>query len=115
MISNAKLDMNEKTVLKLRGLEDAGRVQKVIDSEVLRRIDPYTPKDTGELIATGVRFTKLGSGEVIQMTKYARRLYYNRSYNFQGAPKRGAFWFERMKADHKEKILAEAQRQADKV
>ena len=66
-------------------LEEA---QKFVDSEVLRRCNPYVPKDTGELIRSGIRETRIGSGRVI----------YRRPGSFPDAPKRGNYWFERMKA-----------------
>lgn len=72
------------------------QAQKFVDSEVLRRCDPYIPMDTGELKRSGIRETKIGSGRVIWRTPYARRHYY-RPAKFQGAPKRGNYWFERMK------------------
>lgn len=72
------------------------RAQEFVDSEVLRRCVPYVPKDTGELIRSGTRETKLGSGRVVYRTPYARRWYYHPA-NFQGAPKRGNYWFEKMK------------------
>ena len=106
MIASFKLEMEpESKIIKNNGLQANGPIQKIIDSEVIRRIEPYTPKREGILIASGPMHTKIGSGEVIQETPYARRLYYNRHYNFWGAPRRGAFWFERMKADHKDDIL----------
>lgn len=73
------------------------KAQEFVDSEVLRRCAPYVPRDTGELIRSGTRETRLGSGRVIYRTPYARRWYY-RPANFHGAPKRGNYWFERMKA-----------------
>lgn len=94
----------KKSIAK-RGLEVGGMVQKYIDSEVLRLSDPYVPMDTGQLKQSGTRHTRIGSGEVVYKTPYARRMYYNPGYKFQGAPMRGAYWFDRMKADHKEQIL----------
>lgn len=94
----------QKSISK-RGLETGGFVQKFIDSEVLRRTAPYVAKDVGDLMNSGTRNTKVGSGEVIYRTPYARRMYYNPQYNFTEAPMRGARWFERMKADHKGSIL----------
>ena len=41
-------------------LAQGGSVQKFIDSECLRRCDRYTPKDTGELIRSGIRGTVIG-------------------------------------------------------
>ena len=91
--------------LSKRGLEERGKVQQYIDSEVLRLTDPYIPMDTGELKRSGTRNTQIGSGEVHYKTPYAKRMYYNPQYKFQGAPMRGAYWFERMKANHKTQIL----------
>lgn len=69
--------------------------QRFVDSEVLRKCTRYVPKDTGELIRSGIRETRIGSGEVIYKTPYARRWYYEPA-RFQGAPMRGNHWFERM-------------------
>lgn len=88
-----------------RGLEERGKVQKFIDSEVLRLSDPYIPFDTGELKSSGARHTKVGSGKVVWRTPYARKMYYNPRYKFKGAPARGAYWFERCKANHRRDIL----------
>lgn len=100
----------QRSVAK-RGLETGGRVQQFIDSEVLRLTDPYVPMDLaagasgGTLKRSGTQHTKIGSGKAIYRTPYARRLYYNPQYNFQGAPMRGGQWFSRMKGDHKDNIL----------
>ena len=97
-------------------------VQVWIDNEVLNRCDKYVPMNTSMLKKSGILFTVLGSGEVIYSTPYARRWYYNqpltdslgRHYGpatFQGAPTRGAYWFERMKNEGgKEAILRGAQK-----
>lgn len=129
---NAKFELNElNKIIAKRGLEEKGRVQKYIDSAVLRYCDPYTPKDTGQLIKSGIIGTKIGSGKVVYNAPYARFLYYgrvmispttgspwakngerktttSREMSYFGAPKRGSFWLERMKADHKQDILREA-------
>lgn len=98
--------MDESEIIKKRGIDKGGRVQQFIDSEVLRRCQPYVPMDSGELIRSGIRETQIGSGEVIYDTPYARRWYY-RGAQFNEAPKRGTYWFERMKNDGgKEAILA---------
>lgn len=65
---------------------------------------PKIPKDSNALIESGNINTKVGSGELTYRTPYARRWYY-RPAHFQGAPERGNYWFERMKAQHKDKIL----------
>lgn len=97
MIVNGRLELDSvEGILGRRGLNESGRCQQFIDSEVLRRCDPYAPRDNGELIRSGIRSTVIGSGEVSYNTPYARRWYYEPA-RFQGAPMRGNYWFERMK------------------
>lgn len=128
-------------LLKERGLEDMGRVQKYIDSEVIRLMDPYTPMRSGTLKQAFFN-TRIGSGLIVQSTPYARYQYYGKKYgpnipiirngivegwfsppvkqptgenlHYQGEPQRGAFWFERMKTDHATDILKGAQAEANK-
>lgn len=90
----------QKSISK-RGLEVGGKVQQYVDSEVLRLTDPYVPMDTGQLKQSGTRHTKIGSGNVIYKTPYARKQYFHN----KGNGLRGAYWFERMKADHRDNIL----------
>ncbi len=71
------------------------------------------PKDTNTLINSGILNTQIGKGELRYRTPYARKLYYHQEYNFQGAPERGAYAFERMKQQYKEQILKGAQRIAN--
>lgn len=82
-------------LLAKRNLEMGGRVQQFIDSEVLRLCEPKVPRDNGELIKSGTINTVIGSGEVVYDTPYARRWYYEPA-EFQGAPTRGNYWFDRM-------------------
>lgn len=106
-----------KSAVKLasaRGLNTGERVQKFIDNEVLRQSEPYVPMLNKDLIRSGPINTKIGSGEVIYRTPYARRQYYeNAGMGKEGMSKggrRGKQWFERMKANHREQILAGAAR-----
>jgi len=71
--------------------------QKIIDSEMLRLGDPMVPRKEGELIKSGIRNTKIGSGLVRYVTPYAKRMYYGVNFNFRNMPTRGAKWFERVK------------------
>lgn len=82
-----------ETLLSERKMKEA---QRFVDGEVLRLCDPFVPQDTGMLIGSGIRSTEIGSGKVIWYTPYARRWYYIPA-NFNGAPMRGNYWFERMK------------------
>lgn len=94
------------------------QAQRFVDSEVLRVSDPLTPKRNGILIGSGIRGTRIGSGVVRYAAPHARYQYYgkvmigrapkvltNRPLTYQGAPERGAKWFERMKIAHRESIL----------
>lgn len=105
-------------ILKNRGLEEQGRVQKFIDSTVLELCEPYVPKDVGGLILSGKANTQIGTGKVRYRTPYARRWYY-RPANFQqgsgsgmNSVGRGNYWFERMKREHLEQILEGAKKEA---
>lgn len=106
-LKSVKCDKDD--VLKNLGLEEKGRVQQFIDSECLRLSAEKVPKDTGALIESGNIHTKIGSGQLEYRTPYARRWYYMPA-SFSEAPERGNYWFERMKQQHKEKILAGAKR-----
>lgn len=89
-----------------RGLEVGGRVQKFIDSEVIRLSEPYTPMDTGYLKNSAPRLgTQIGSGKVVYQAPYAKRQY----YEHRGRGMRGGKWFERMKLDRRDEILRGAQ------
>ena len=85
--------------------------QKFVDSEVLRHSDPLTPRMNGDLIKAGARTTRIGEGLVQYADPKARYLYYgkvmvgrapktvtDKPLVYDGAPTRGAFWFERMKS-----------------
>ena len=88
--------------------EEFNKAQAVIDSQMLLVMSPYTPFDKGVLEKSAILGTYIGSGEIVYLAPYSRRLYYNPQYNFQGAPMRGAYWFERAKNIHWQMILRKA-------
>ena len=51
-------------LLKERGLEDMGRVQKYIDNAVINYMKDYTPFQTGTLQNSPHWYTKIGSGMI---------------------------------------------------
>lgn len=53
-----------------------GRVQKAIDTGVIRYCSPYVPYKTGTLMRSANTATDIGSGMVIYNTPYARYQYY---------------------------------------
>jgi hypothetical protein len=87
------------------------KAQKFVDSEVLRRSEPYTPLLTSMLIKSGILGTDIGSGTVQWIAPYARYQYYlNRKTKSTTGALRGSFWFERMKKAHGRKIIAGARK-----
>ena len=106
-LKSIKCDINN--ILHKRHLEDGGEVQRFIDTECLRLSAQKIPKDTNALIESGNIHTKVGSGQLEYRTPYARRWYYMPA-NFQLAPERGNYWFERMKQQYKERILEGAKK-----
>ena len=94
------------------------QAQSFVDSEVLRLCDPLTPMRSKALILSGTLATDAGSGMVQYNAPYARYQYYGKlmvgpapkklteiDLTYEGAPQRGAFWFERMKANDAKAIL----------
>ncbi len=86
------------------------KAQMFVDSEVLRFCAARVPFDTGMLEMSGTLGTVVGSGEVAYLVPHAAAQYYDtatfRSYDLM----RGSQWFERGKADERERILRGAQR-----
>ena len=135
---NGHLEMKATDILmKDRGLLPFGNVQRFIDSECIRLMAPYTPYRAGILEKSATLGTKIGSGEINQVTPYARYQYYGKLmvssitgspwarrgekkiltdrdlvHDKSKHPMAGPFWFERMKADHKEDILEGARKVA---
>lgn len=126
------------------GVNPGGHVQKTIDAAVIRECFPYVPFDEGMLAGSANTATKIGSGEVVYDTPYARYQYYGEvygpnfpvtengeivgyyspkekyptgralQYNTDKNPQAGSHWFDRAMADHKDEILKEAQDAADR-
>lgn len=126
-------------ILKNRGLQDMGPVQKFIDQESIRQMSPYTPYLNGVLEKSVILGTVIGSGSLEYVSPYARYQYYGKLmvssitgsawaskgekkvltdkdlvHSKHAHPLAGAFWFERMKADKKEVILKGAQQIANR-
>ena len=103
-------------LLKDLELDELGEVQKFIANQVLILSTPYVPMDIaglyenpGALVSSG--HVEENSCDVVWKTPYARRLYYNPQYNYQGAPMRGGYWVGRaMQNGGLDKITQGAQR-----
>ena len=88
-------------LLRERGIEKGGKVQKFIDSEVIRCMDPFTPFRNGYLKKSATLGTVIGSGLIKYVAPYARSNYYENAgrgtEGTQSGGRRGRKWFERMK------------------
>lgn len=87
---------NAKELIAGLGIDRKGKIQKKVDTEILRLSSPYTPLDQGELIKSGV--ISSGGGEIRYTVPYAREVWYIPK-RFQGAPRRGNKWVLRMIAE----------------
>jgi hypothetical protein len=77
-------------------------LQKYIDHEILRTIDPYVPMLSGTLKRSATIHTVIGSGVIRWVTPYARRMYFTNpgpDMPRQTGPLRGKRWIERWKND----------------
>ena len=107
---NGKVELIWNAGCAPRMNEVLSRKQEIIDSEVLRLCAPMVPKRTGALERSGTLGTVIGSGEVQYITPYAAKLYRHPEYSFSTRYHQlaQAEWFEAMKKQHRDEILAAA-------
>lgn len=76
------------------------RAQVILDEQVLKDSNRFIPLDTGELMRSGLRASRIGEGSIVWDTPYARRLYFNPQYNFSrdSNPLAQGLWFEAAKS-----------------
>jgi hypothetical protein len=84
--------------------------QYFVDSEALRYCSALVPHRTGFLMTSGIHGSAVGSGELGYNAVYARRQYYDTADTRPYDANRGAHWFDRMKAAHKDEILEGAKK-----
>lgn len=136
--------ISPKEFIKRCGTGEGGRVQVAVDAAVIRESFPYVPFDEGVLAGSTNTATKIGSGEVVYDTPYARYLWYGEVYGpnipivengevvgYRSPPEKyptgrqiqyntdrnhlaGSHWCERAMADHKDDVLKEAQNAANR-
>lgn len=56
------------------------RAQEVLDLAVIKDTDPFVPMRQGTLASSALRSTRVGRGEVVYDTPYARHMYYGVHY-----------------------------------
>ena len=130
--------LSHDALLKKYGLQEGGPVQKLVDSEAMRYMSDYMPRrQAGELEHMMILSTVICSGQIDIPGPYAHYLHEgilyvspttgsawakkdeikvptDRLLTYAGAPMRGKKFFDRMKADHKDDILKDAQALVDR-
>lgn len=123
-------------IIAALGMDDGGRVQWALDQAVIKYTRPYVPASPDRTMEFSADASyEPGSGMIIYNTPYARYQYYGvvmtdelgrtwvgagetkpiitdrpLQYDTAQNPLAGAFWVERMKADHMEDIMQEIRR-----
>jgi hypothetical protein len=112
LTKSGKAQLKWKTNFAPKWTRRYSKAQVFVDSEVLRRCEPYTPLLTGTLIKSGILGTEVGSGTVKWITPYAKRQYWQgrKPGESSTGPLRGRLWFARMKEVHGSKIIAGAKK-----
>lgn len=72
------------------------KAQVVMDEQILKDSNYFIPKDTGQLEDSSLIASRIGQGELIWDTQYARKVYYGVDINFHTDmnPNAQALWFE---------------------
>lgn len=99
------MDIDFKVNVDLSGVEAelqtrVDAAQKFVDSEFIRLTDPYVPFRTGATKDSVTTNSVIGSGLLTYATPYVRYIWAHPEWNFNGAPKRGAYWAQRSWADN---------------
>ena len=100
---------NTKTVLNDAGIKadieaKARQVQAPLDALIMADSNYFCPIKTGTLQKSAIINSRLGSGELVWKTPYARRQYYEYSKPpYQPNPNACGRWFEAAKARWLEK------------
>lgn len=105
----SELSFNVKTSLKENSIKTdlSGKIKQVqapLDSLILQDSNYFCPIKTGTLQKSAIINSRIGSGELVWRTPYARRLYYEYERpTHQANPNACAKWFEAAKARWLEK------------
>lgn len=93
--ATVKLSLNRTKLLLRINKKLALKVQPILDNQILKDSNVYAPADTMNLIDSGIRGTKLGTGLIIWDTKYAGKQYYTKNNKSKDVnPNATDRWFE---------------------
>lgn len=92
-------------------LDNVDKAQAQLDIQVLKDSTPYVPRDSGNLVRSGIAATHPGDGKVIWDAPYAESQYYGLPNKAQDRhPQAVRYWFEAAKAARKDAWLRVAKR-----
>lgn len=98
------------------GVDKNGDVQNFATDEILKRLTPYIPYQSGSLRASA---SKESSTRISVKARYARAQFFGVTkkgepfdYNTTGNPKAGSHWDKRLVSDEGEAIVAKLNRYA---
>ncbi len=74
------MELKWQSNFALRKTKDFWRAQCFVDAECIRYMDKYTPMRTGAMIKSVTLGTKIGSGNIVYNSPYARYQYYGEVY-----------------------------------
>lgn len=101
-----KIQLNTSEILRKRGLNENGTVQKAFIQECLKEMNTYIPYKTGNLKDRDV---KINGNSIEYNSEYAeRQYYYNEGFGINGTRNggiRGKLWDKRMWADKGSEIV----------
>lgn len=106
------MNVDSENLDKYKGIFSiGGDIQIAIDKKILKDIEPYLPFRHGQLTRSGPLSTKIGSGNIVWDTPYARYMWHGKTkdgkdlvYDKSIHPLAGKRWTERYKADHIENL-----------
>ena len=103
----------DKSNLSMRIKGASKKSQKVVANELLKDSNYYAKKDSGELIESSIRASKLEEGLLIWDTPYAKKQYYTGKASKDSNPNATTMWAHKAIMENKKKYVKIAQRITD--
>lgn len=110
-----RLKLNVPKLIKTIGKRMA-KAQFALDQQVLKDTNFYVPKDSGQLEASAIKGTRLGSGKIIYNEPYAAYQFYTDNNKSKDQnPNASTEWFEVAKSKNVKKWDRIAQKGYEKA
>ena len=92
--------------------EKVNQAQHILDESIIRDTDPFVPMDTGMLARSVQTASRIGHGEIVYSTPYARKVYYDTRQHISRMhhPQASILWFHHAKSIHGKRWEAEVER-----